>query len=247
MKKLNKAIALVAIISPVVQAADLISNGSFESGFSGWTRSDQIGSDGTFSLQSGTTSPVNGDPVPAPPNGSKAAMTDAGGPGSHILYQDFVVPSTLSSAALQFDLFVGNRADRFVSPPTLDFAAIDNGNAVLNQQARVDILQTGADPFSVAASDVLLTAYQTQPGDALISGYNHIAHDITGVLSAHLGETLRLRFAETDNLSIFQLGVDNASIALAESTSRVPDSGGSSLAIMMVGGLCWAGRKVRCS
>ena len=77
-----------------------------------WTRADQLGSDGTFSLQAGTLSPVNGDPVPAPPGGTYAAMTDAQGPGSHVLYQDFVVSA--SSATLSFDLFIGNRADAFV-------------------------------------------------------------------------------------------------------------------------------------
>jgi len=59
----------------------VITNGGFESGFTGWTRADQTGSDGTFFLQTGTSSPVNSDPVPAPPQGVNAAMTDAGGPG----------------------------------------------------------------------------------------------------------------------------------------------------------------------
>ena len=54
-----------------------IANGGFESGFSGWTRVDQLGSEGTFVVQSGTASPVSADPVPAPPQGANAAMTDA--------------------------------------------------------------------------------------------------------------------------------------------------------------------------
>src|SRR3954469_20032278 len=77
---------------PVASArATVIANGSFESGLSNWFRADQVGSDGTFFVQSGTSSPVNGDPVPAPPAGVSAAMTDAQGPGSHVLYQDFLV------------------------------------------------------------------------------------------------------------------------------------------------------------
>jgi len=48
-----------------------------------------VGSEGSFFSQSGSVSPINGDPVP-PPEGTKAAMTDAQGPGSHVLYQDFV-------------------------------------------------------------------------------------------------------------------------------------------------------------
>ena len=49
-------------------------------------------------------------------------------------------------------------------------------------------------------------------GDPLISGYNIITTDISALLAAHAGETLRLRFAETDNLFTFQLGVDNVRI-----------------------------------
>jgi glucose/arabinose dehydrogenase len=56
---------------------------------------------------------------------------------------------------------------------------------------------------------VLLNLYQTKVGDPLISGYNTITADVSALLAAHAGETLRLRFAETDNLLTFQLGVDN--------------------------------------
>ena len=201
--------------APPVHALPVISNGGFEAGLVSWTKLDQLGSDGTFLSQSGSVSPVNGDPVPPPPGGARAAMTDAQGPGSHILYQDFV--ATPDAAALSFALFIGNRADRFATPDLLDFST-----PALNQQARVDILKTTADPFSVAASDVLLNLYQTKPGDPLISGYNIIATDITALLAAHPGEALRLRFAETDNLFAFQLGVDNVRIgAIPEPASML--------------------------
>src|SRR5215471_5978250 len=132
-----------------VHAIPVITNGGFEAGLTSWTKADQTGSEGTFFSQSGTVSPVNGDPVPAPPEGTMAAMTDAQGPGSHVLYQDFT--ATAGSAALSFALFIGNRADRFVTPATLDFST-----PALNQQARVDIVRAAADPFSVAGADVLL-------------------------------------------------------------------------------------------
>ena len=193
-------------------AGPLIVNGGFESGFSSWTRLDQLGSDGSFSLQTGTLSPVNNDPVPAPPEGTIAAMTDAQGPGSHVLYQDFVVPPT--GATLSFDLFIGNRADAFVTPATLDFST-----PALNQQARVDIMLSSADPFSVVASDVLLNLYQTNVGDPLISGYATHTIDLTALFAAHAGETLRLRFAETDNVFTFQLGVDDVRLG----TTSVPE------------------------
>jgi len=161
-------------------------------------------------LQTGTLSPVNGFAVPAPPVGITAAMTDAGGPGSHVLYQDFVVPNSIVGAYLvNFSLFInnGNGAGSFFTPASLDFAT-----PTLNQQARVDIIKTTADPFSVAAADVLQNLYQTTVGNPLISGYNNLLVDVTTLLLANQGQTLRLRFAEVDNVAPFNLGVDNVDI-----------------------------------
>src|ERR1041385_1567585 len=106
---------LVCALSSQAGAA-FITNGGFESGFSNWTRSNQLGSEGQFVLQTGTASPVNGDIVPPPPGGTTAAMTDAQGPGSHVLYQDFTVAAPVPVATLIFDLFIGNRAGTFFSP-----------------------------------------------------------------------------------------------------------------------------------
>jgi hypothetical protein len=198
--------------------AGLITNGGFESGFSNWTKSDQLGSEGSFMLQTGTTSPVSGDSVPAPPLGT-AAMTDALGPGSHVLLQNFLVPSAVPAATLHFDLFVGNRAGTFTTPNTLDFST-----PALNQQARVDILLPGADPFSLAAADVLMNVYRTNVGDPAVSGYTHLSFDVTSLLNAHQGAPLTLRFAETDNVFAFQLGIDNVDIDVGE--AAVPEPAG---------------------
>lgn len=215
-----------------------ISNGGFELGFSGWTRVDQVGSDGTFALQTGTASPVNLDPVPAPPQGSTAAMTDAQGPGSHVLYQDFTVSGPVGPTTLNFSLFSGNRDSEFFVPSTLDFAT-----PALNQQARVDILAGGTDPFSVTAADVLLNAYQTLPGDALVSGYTSFSVDVAALLNAHVGETLRLRFAEVDNVFTFQFGVDN--VGFANPVSTLAEPSGDALLISLLLGFAWIGGRKR--
>src|SRR5437588_719552 len=103
-------------------AAGILVNSGFESGFLGWTRADQLGSNGTFLVQTGTNSPTNGDAVPAPPGGTTAAMTDAQGPGSHVMYQNFTVVSGVTSASLAFDVFIGNRDSAFFTPSSLDFS-----------------------------------------------------------------------------------------------------------------------------
>jgi len=217
LKRMCLATTLVfALSSPAV--AGLITNGGFESGFSSWTRSDQLGSDGTFALQTGTASPVNGTAVPAPPGSTTAAMTDAQGPGSHVMTQTFTLSAPVLSAMLAFDLFIGNRAGVFVSPSSLDFST-----AALNQQARVDILVAGANPFSVAA-DVLMNVFQTNPGDPVISGYTHHTANLTTFLNTHVGTPLTLRFAETDNVLTFQLGVDNVDIDVSAAAVPEPSS-----------------------
>jgi hypothetical protein len=200
-------LALVALVPGPVAAAPLILNGGFESGFANWTRVNQLGSEGTFVIQTGTSSPVNGLTVPAPPGGLNAAMTDAEGPGSHVLYQDFVVPAGTGSGTLTFDIFVGNRAGAFSTPNSLDFAT-----PTLNQQARVDILRGGSDPFALTSPDLLLNVFQTLAGNPLVSGYNTVTANLSALLAANAGQTLRLRFAEVDNVSIFNLGVDRVSL-----------------------------------
>ena len=132
-------------------------------------------------------------------------MTDALGPGSRLSVPRFLfVPL---GAILSFDLF-GQSRKRVLYTGERD---VDFSTAALNQQARVDIMQTTADPFSVAAGDVFLNLYQTRPGDPRSAAMrNTITRDISALL-AQVGQTLRLRFAETDNVFTFQMGVDNVS------------------------------------
>lgn len=218
--------ALVCALAVQAQAG-LIANGGFEAGLAGWTRVDQIGSEGTFFIQEGAESPLNSFAVPAPPEGTRAAMSDAEGPGSHVLFQDFAVPALLSAPFVAtFSLFVNNGASDFFVADDLDFAT-----PALNQQARVDIMTATADPFSVAAGDVLQNLYQTQPGDPLVAGYTVFHTDVTGLLQAHAGQTLRLRIAEVDNVFTFNLGVDNVDVAVIPEPSTWMLMAGALLAI----------------
>jgi hypothetical protein len=237
-----KTLGLAGVLAcafPALAHAALIVNGGFESGFTGWTRVDQLGSEGTFALQTGTTSPVNSFAVPAPPGGSTAAMTDAAGPGSHVLYQDFVVAGGLTSYSLELALFVNNTGPNFVTPNTLDFAT-----PALNQRARIDIMTTGANPFSLTAGDVLQSLYETTPGSPLVTGYNLLQFDVTGLLQANQGATLRLRIAQVDNVAPFNLGVDNVDIRVG-AAAAVPDSLPLAVQGLTLLGLCVAGAVYR--
>lgn len=224
------SVALVLCIAARAHAQELVTNGGFESGLAGWSLADSVGSDGGFQLQSGSTSGINGLPVAAPVEGLRAAMTDSGGPGSHALFQDFNVPLTVPQATLRFSLYIGNRATAFSTPNTLDWTT-----PTLNQQARVDIMSTGADPFSTNLADILQNVFQTTIGSPLVTGYNEVTVDITALLAAHAGETLRIRFAEADNVNIFNFGVDGVSLLVVPSPS--------SLALLGLGALAVSSRR----
>ena len=230
------AVTGLALVPASASAAPLILNGGFEAGLTSWSIVNQLGSDGSFSIQTGTTSPINAFAVPAPSEGLQAAMSDAMGPGSHLLYQDFIVPVGVTAATLSFDLFINNMAGAFhlPTPSTLDFST-----PALNQQARVDILLGSSAPFSVAGGDVLQTLYQTNVGDALLAGYFTTTLDLTALLAAHAGQTLRLRFAEVDNVFNFNLGVDN--VSLDATVGAVPEP--ASLALIGAGLLALSARR----
>ena len=206
------------LLTSVAARADLVTNGGFESGFTGWTVVNEAGSflGSNWFVQSGTTSPASGFSVPAPPGPTHAAMTDGFGPGSHALLQTFMIPTLSSSVVLSFDMFRGNRIGVYFDPNSLDF--VDPDMTHPNQQARVDILTAGAGAFDLGGA-VVDNVFKTAPGDVLIDpSYLHYTFNITSAVTA--GQTYQLRFDETDNQGFFQLGVDNVSIAV---TSAVPE------------------------
>ena len=212
----NGAVDADAVFAAKAPAGgNLITNGGFEANggsFAGWTHVNEAGGSGDWFIQSGTTSPISGFAVPAPPGPTHAAMTDTTGPGSHVLYQDVTIPTDITGGTLSFDRFVGNRNGAFFTPASLD------KNLFPNQQARVDIIKTSANVFSVAASDVLMNIYQTKVGDPAVSGYTAQSNDLSSFLVAHAGQTVRLRFAEVDNQFFFQFGIDDVALNITESS-----------------------------
>jgi VCBS repeat-containing protein len=178
-------------------------NGGFEldsASLANWTALDLSGSGGWF-LQTGTFTPLTGFIVSSPPEGLHAAMTDMTGPGTHILYQDFVVPP---SAVLSFDFYVQNQAAVWAVPvpETLDF------NVAPNQHIRADIMDPSA-PADDVGSGVLMNIFLTHGSDPFEFGYVTATAD----LSAFAGQTVRLRFAgvETEFFQFF--GVDNVRLS----------------------------------
>jgi hypothetical protein len=202
-------------------------NGGFESGgFDGWTVQNQVGSLGDWFVYSGAASPLSCTALGSVPEGWNGATTEPcgsfrpapgpaetnpsaspawpgrcrgapDGPGSHVLYRDVVLAPGVSHT-LSFFVYYRNDARTFADPDTLDYSVRSN------QQFRVDVLSPSAAPFSLEPDDILATVFRTRPGDPPTLSATLQAFD----LSPFAGTTVRLRFAEVDNLSMFQAGVD---------------------------------------
>jgi len=198
-------------VSPAARAAqgtNIVLNGGFESNggagtniFNDWTVENLFGGVGDWLVQTGTTSPLNGFPVDAPPEGTFAAMTDQGGPGSHVLHQVLAVPAA-PAVILTCQVFVSNQAGVYFTPATLDF------NGEPNQQARIDIMNPAA-PIDDVGAGVLLNVFITNPGDPILIPYT----TVTANLTPFAGTSVRLRVAEVDNQLFMNVGVDNCSTA----------------------------------
>jgi hypothetical protein len=199
----------------------------------GWQTFLQEGSRGQWQQQTGNFAPMSSLPVvavPRAPDGQFAAMLDQpnlvrldGNPvdysgvppakksdysGTHILYQDFLIPTGATKVTLSFDLFINSSA-AFSDPnttPALDyFPGIPN--APQNQQVRVDIMDPNADLRAVGAG-VLQNVFITTPG-MVFSGYRTFTADLTALA----GKLVRLRFAEVNNQGKMIVGVDGVQVS----------------------------------
>lgn len=187
-------------------ALTVVANGGFESGdFTGWIPFDS--GSGNFLVDSGTTTPLSGFGVLPPPEGTWAAITDQGGPGTHIIYQDVFIP-TSGTTAFSAIVYLENRAGVFI----VDSVVGLRHDSLPNQHFRVDIMDPSA-PVDDVGSGVLLNVFLTQPGDATSLPYTTLTADLT----PFAGQTIRLRFAEVDNQFFFHVGVDAVSVTTSGS------------------------------
>ncbi|MEM9840560.1 MAG: hypothetical protein AAF830_15585 [Pseudomonadota bacterium] len=219
MKKqaISVLFATVAMGIASAQAAELVVNGSFETGdFSGWTTSVANNSNGSLVVTNGPTAPDSGAPLPGATDGAFQAVTGQSGPGTYSLTQTVALPTGITSAILSFDFFANT-----------DVGLIDNGTldhtGTPNQHARVDILVAGADPFSTNPGDILASIVAPTVTGALFNGpggYSSFSVDVSGVLSGLT--SVVLRFGQTDNQGFFTMGVDNVSLDVNAGEVPVP-------------------------
>jgi hypothetical protein len=208
------ALALLAIgMPPFIEAGtvQLINNGTFGTGsFADWTETNQAGGLGSWYVLSGTTEPVSGHPTVGPDGTTYYASTDQNGGGAHALTQSFLVPLGTTSLDLSFDMFINDLAG-VTDCSDLDYTVTPT------QCAYVAVLQNGSNPLTTTAGvvDALFSGGGTDSTNPWVA-FNYVITNLTP------GDTYELQFAEADNQSFFNMGVDNVSL-IANTTSATPE------------------------
>jgi hypothetical protein len=194
----------VLLLTPALASAATVSNGFFETGnLSGWQLSPAVSGWQTYS---GTSTPNTVQAIPAPPQGTFAAITDIAAPDTRILYQDLVLEPGFTHKLSLFAYYRSSGAITIPNPDTLD----TTGPA--NQQYRIDVMKPGAVLTSLSPSDILLNVFQTKAGDPTTLTPTALTADLT----PFAGQTVRLRMAEADNLGVFNAMVDAVTLTSAK-------------------------------
>ena len=206
------ATATTCLAARAMPPIELISNGDFESGsLAGWTIFNQPGGSGDFFLDdnSGGT-PLSGNATAGAASGLFYGVSDQPSPGTHALIQKFTLPTgSISQATLSWDMFVNDwsGAGPIVNPAGLDYTASPN------QHGRVDLITAAAadsDPLNTGAGVLANFYLSVDPHASMPNGYTNYSFDILSYLAP--GGTYAIRFAESDNQSFLNLGVDNVSL-----------------------------------
>ena len=205
----------VAVAAPAAGAAPAtgIRNGGFETGtFAGWSTAPRtpIGSPSRWFIYAGRVAPLSGAPIPPPPRGRYAAVTDQVGPGSNILHQTFRVPA--GKSALEMIVWYRNWFGAFFTPRMLV------PHIAANQQLRIDLQPPAAGLYRLRAQDVLATIFHTRRGDPAFREPFRLRYD----LSRWAGRVVRLRIAEVDNQFFFNVGIDAVRVVGGAGSSVTP-------------------------
>lgn len=201
---LGLAIAATAPVS----AAELLTNGDFETGtFAGWTVTTLPNSGGTWLIGTpGAPTPTSGAPTSAAggaPHGTSYAVTDQVSPGTYVLSQSFAWAGG-SSLTLMFDMF----ANDWDGGPIVDPAGLTHF-AGPNQHVRVDILSAAASVFDTGAGVVTsLIAPTVDPQASNPNPFTPYVFDLSGLAAG----TYQLRFGAVDTEFFLHMGVDNVSL-----------------------------------
>ena len=181
---------------------ELVVNGTFETGdLTGWTVVNTgAPGKGNWFVTDAILSPLSNIAIRAPSEGTFQAVVDQTAEGTHILYQDIVIPEG-ASGNLKLVFWLENYFTSYADPVTLDHTVFPN------QQARIDIMDPAA-PVDDVGAGVLMNLFKTNVGDT--TSVPPTMLDVP--VDAFANTTVRLRFAEVENQFFFHVGVDAVSM-----------------------------------
>lgn len=205
MRSLAIALLAASLLTPALDAQQVITNGGFETGnLAGWTLQTWPQSQGALTATSSLTGPRSGQPQVGPRSGSFYALTDMGGPGAYSLFQTFHIDAPAASALFSFALSASSNAAPVIRPDFNPFGGVPN------QYASVDLFR-GALTNGFSTATPLFNFFK---GTALRTAgpnpYVDYLFDLTALLNEAGDYTIR--FAEVDNQGVNNIAVDNVSL-----------------------------------
>lgn len=210
IKKMKKQLIISALgfcaatsLHGAVVNVERLTNGSFESGFTGWNN-NALGaaSQGFFLTDGSSGSPNWGFAIPGPVQGAQYAVTEQDGlPASHALTQSFSIPVGALGAQLSYSYFMNNYFD-FYADGGLDLSTP-------SQHARIDIV-TGNDPWTM--DSVVAQMWLGADLSEAFTGWHSGSVDLIA-LGLVPGSEYTLRFASSAWAAPINFGVDDVSVS----------------------------------
>lgn len=223
-------IGIIGACAMPAMAANLLTNGGFESGTAaGWIQSTAPSSNGTAGVfANGANAPVSGLSTTVNAGGGNFVyLTGQGGPGGYELRQSFTLANA-QIVTIKFDhfannyggaVFSGNGLDPFAGPPV--------------QFALVDLISASTGAFSTAGQ--IQSFFSGADGGSNPNPWTSYSFNVS------LGAgTYAIRFAQADNQLFFTQGVDNVFVGGA-----VPEPASWAMLIAGFGLVGAAGRRRR--
>jgi hypothetical protein len=201
------SLAILLFAFGSARADQLITNGGFESGLTGWTATST--GDGNFTANSGTTTPLTFNATVGANSGSFYALSDDfSGSQTQKLTQSFTT-GTFTTATLSFEMFVN------------DIQGGDFGSS--GPGGEVSLLTSGGVLIAVLNGPV--DTFENPMG--VPNPYIFYSDDLSGLLSANT--TYELQFTSTDSTALINVGIDDVSLVTSSATPPVPEPGTFSL------------------
>lgn len=220
-------LAGTALLAPAGAGAATVVNGDFETGnLNGWSvyRTGETG--GWFAYKGDKG---NGDPIAKqrgriypqpPPQGTYAAISDQISATTTILSQEVALAPGLNH---RLGLLAYYDSEVPIAVPSPDTLSVDDAQlgGQPNQQFRIDVMRPGSPIESLVPTDILSTAFSTQPGAPTSMAPTWVSAD----LSAFAGQTVRLRIVNAAHEELLTAGVDAVAIDSTPAGKNPPPLG----------------------